>query len=378
MSKKILIVAGESSGDLYGARLVEAVKSRLPDTDFLGVGGSYMKAAGVRILFPIDELSIIGISEIFSKINVLKTAFSLLQKSADEEKIDLAVLVNYPGFNLKLSGILKKKGIPVIFYSSPQVWAWAGWRVGTIKKYVDKMIVFFKFEEEFYKERGVGVEFIGHPLVDTVKPKGENIGLEKNPSSKITSLVPGSRKSEIKNMFGAMLDAAGIIHQKDPSVRFIVTKHPDISPDLYLEFTQKRRLPVTIVDGKTHDCLALSDLAIVVSGSVTLEAALLGTPMIITNKLSLFNALIYLLLVRLENVGLVNIIAGKRVMPELLQYNATGKKIAKEAIDILTGDKRYEKMKEDLASVNKLVGAPGASGRGAEIICGFLNRNSQG
>ena len=372
MSKKILIIAGESSGDLYGAHLVCAVKKLLPDAEFLGIGGSRMKAAGVKILFPIDELSIIGVAEILSKIRVIRSAFSAIQKKIDEEKIDLAVLVNYPGFNLKLSGILKKKGIPVLFYSSPQVWAWGAWRVNIIKKFIDKMIVFFRFEEEFYKKRGVEAQFIGHPLVDIVRPKGEKIGIDRTPSSKIISIVPGSRKSEIKNMFDTMLKAAKIISQQDKDTRFIVTKHPEIPFDLYLRYMNKYRLPITLVDGKMHDCLAFSDLAIVVSGSITLEATILGIPMIITNKISFFNALLYLLLVRLENVGLVNIIAKRSVMPELLQYNATPEKIAKEAISILTDHEKYKKMKADLASVNKLLGAHGASDRAADIILGFF------
>ncbi|MEE8359867.1 MAG: lipid-A-disaccharide synthase [Candidatus Omnitrophota bacterium] len=372
MPKKILIIAGESSGDLYGAHLVYAVKRLLPDAEFLGIGGSHMKTAGVNILFPIDKLSIIGVAEILSKIRVIRSAFSSIQKKIDEEKIDLAILVNYPGFNLKLSGMLKKKKIPIVFYSSPQVWAWGAWRVNIIKKFIDKMIVFFKFEEEFYRERGVKAEFIGHPLVDIVKPKDEKSDINRTPSSKIVAIVPGSRRSEIKNMFDTMLKAAKIISRQDKDTRFIVTKHPELPFDLYLRYMDKYRLPITLVDGKMHDCLASSDLAIVVSGSITLEATILGTPMIITNKISFFNSFLYLLLVRLKNVGLVNIVAKRRVMPELLQYSATPKRIAREAISILTDHEKCKKMKVDLASVNKLLGTHGASGRAADIVCGLL------
>jgi lipid-A-disaccharide synthase len=372
VSKKILIIAGESSGDLYGAHLVRAIKKRYPGAEFSGIGGSYMKSAGVKVFYPIDELSIIGVGEIFTKIRIIHQAFSLLKKKVAEEKIDLAILVNYPGFNLRFSAVLKKNNIPVVFYSSPQVWAWGRWRINIIKRSVDKMIVFFKFEEEFYKKNGVEAEFVGHPLVDIVKAKGDDIGIRREGASKIISLVPGSRRSEVNNLLTTMLEAAKIIKTEDNDVRFIITKHPELPPELYLEKIQRYKLPLTLVDGKIHDCLASSDLAIVVSGSVTLEATILKTPMIITNKISALNGILYLLFVRLANIGLVNIIAGRRVMPELLQYNATPSNIAKEAIDILTDRQRYEKMKRELDSVYGLVGPAGASDRAAKIISDLI------
>lgn len=372
MSKRILIIAGESSGDLYGAHLINALKALHPGISFVGIGGPKMKDAGVEILFPIDELSIIGIPEIITKWNVLRNAFSVIKKKLDEETIDLAILINYPGFNLKISPSLKAKGIPVIFYSSPQVWAWAKWRINTIKRFVDKMIVFFKFEEDFYKKNGVDAEFVGHPLVDIVKAEGHDIGLKKDGAGKIVSLVPGSRKSEINNLFETMLGAAKIMHKKDAGLIFLITKHPQIPAEIYLKRMRKYNLPMTLIDGNTYDCLNASRLAVVVSGSVTLEATILKTPMIIVNRISAFNALIYILLVRLANVGLVNIVAGRRVMPELLQFNATPKKIAAEALDMLNNKERSVKMKEDLESVNKLVGAPGASNRAAKIISGYI------
>ncbi len=372
MSKKILIIAGEASGDLYGSCLVRAIKSRHPEAQFLGIGGPKMKESGVDILYPIDELSILGVAEIFAKLGVIREAFSILSNKIGQEKIDLAILVNYPGFNLKFSKVLKSKSIPVVFYSSPQVWAWGKSRIKIIKRFIDKMIVFFKFEEEFYRANGIQAEFVGHPLVDIVRPEEGDLGIKQDASSKIVSLSPGSRRSEIENLLSVMLGAADIIHSKDKDVRFIVTKHPQLPADIYLRKMQRYKLPITLVDDKIYDCFAASDLAIVVSGSVTLEATLLKTPMIIVNKTSLFNGLLYLLFVRLANIGLVNIIAGKRIMPELLQYNANPQRIAKEAMSILTDRERCAKMKEDLGSVNKLIGPPGASDRAAKIISQFI------
>jgi len=366
MTKKILIIAGEASGDLYGAHLVSALKKIRPETDFCGVGGARMKEAGVDIIYPIDELGIIGFFEIFSKIKIIKNLFSLLSKRIKKESFDLAILVNYPGFNLAFAKVLKKRRVPVVFYSSPQVWAWGRWRLRKIKKFVDKMIVLLKFEEDFYKRYGMDAEFVGHPLVDIVKPGGPVVAKDDN--AKIISLVPGSRKSEVRNLFSTMLNAAEIICAKRGDIRFLITKHPQLPLEIYKNTLKRYNLPVKIVDGKIYDCLSSSDLAVAVSGSVTLEAAILGTPMIIINRLSFLTGILYLIFVRLANVGLVNIIAGRRIMPELLQYDATARNIADEALSILSDDKRYKKMKEDLEEVNRLVGSPGASDRAAAII----------
>ena len=367
-----MIVAGEASGDVYGAHLVSAFKKRYPEVRFSGVGGARMEAAGVEILFGIDDLAIIGFFEIFSKLNVIKDLFGTLTRKIDEEKFDLAILVNYPGFNLRFAGQLKKRGIPVVFYSSPQVWAWGKWRLRAIRKLVDKMVVFFKFERDFYKAHGVEAEFVGHPLVDIVKPCGGDLGIEKDAGRKIISLVPGSRKSEVSGLFGTMLDAAKIIYSRMNNVLFLVTKHPDLPPKLYQRVLDDRSLPLKLIDGKTYDCLARSDLAITVSGSVTLEAAILKTPMIIINRLSLLTGLLYLAFVRLENVGLVNIVMGRRIMPELLQYSANARNIAREVLKITSDDKTYKRMKEDLEEAGVLVGPPGASDRAVSVMSGFL------
>lgn len=371
MPKKILIIAGEASGDLYGAHLVRALKGLLPDAVFTGVGGSKMREAGVEILHSIDDLAIIGVFEVLPRINVIKNLFSLLKRKIEADKFDAAILVNYPGFNLRFAKVLKSRRIPVIFYSSPQVWAWAGWRLRAIRKYIDKMMVFFKFEEEFYKKNRIEAEFVGHPLVDIVKPVKDG-EIKRNSLLKTVSLVPGSRRSEIESLFLTMLEAARLMWHEDKNIRFLVTKHPEISPEIYLKKMERYNLPLELVDGRIHDCLKASDLAIVVSGSVTLEAGILRVPMIITNRLSFLNAIIYLLLVRLDNIGLVNIIAGKRIVPELVQYDATPRKLAREALLILKNEQRYKRIKEDLSTVNKLLGPPGASDRAALSIAKLL------
>ncbi len=372
MPKKILIIAGEASGDLYGAHLVGALRKICPETKFIGVGGPKMKAAGVEIIHSIEGLSIIGFSEVLSKLGKIRGLYSTLKKRLAQENFDLAILVNYPGFNLRFARVLKRNGVPVVFYSSPQVWAWGAGRVKGIKKFVDKMIVFFKFEEEFYRMRGVRAEFVGHPLVDIVRPKGEVLGIEKDSSLKTISLMPGSRKSEVRNLFSIMLGAADIIYSKRKDVSFLITKHPDLPIELYEKKLKEHHLPIKLIDGKIYDCLKISDLAISVSGSVTLEAAILRVPTIIINRLSFLTALLCLIFLRLKHVGLINIIAKKRIMPELMQYQATPRNIAKEALTILSDAKRCRMIKEELESANVLVGPPGASERAAQVISRLL------
>ena len=372
MARKILIIAGEASGDLYGAHLVLRLKKKWPDAKFSGVGGAKMKEAGVNIIRALDEISIIGVSEIFLKLKVIKNLFSLLRAKIDEERFDLGILVNYPGFNLRLAKILKEKKIPVVFYSSPQVWAWGKWRLEAIKRYVDKMIVFFKFEEAFYKRNGIGAELVGHPLVDIVKAEGYDLGIKKGGRAKTISLVPGSRESEVKNLFPIMLEAAKEIYSKNKDLRFLVTKHPQLPPQMYLRAMEGYKLPLSLIDGKIYDCLKESDLAIAASGSVTLEAAILKTPMVIIYRLSFLTGILFLIFARLANIGLVNIVAGKRIMPELVQYHCTPEKIAKEVIDILSDARRYKKMKEDLELIDTLIGPSGASDRAAASIAKLL------
>ncbi len=371
MSKKILIIAGEASGDLYGAHLVSALKERCPEAEFFGVGGGRMKSAGVKIMHSINELAIMGVSEIIPKLMFIKKLYWLLCAKVNEERIDLAILVNYPGFNLRFARVLKKKDIPIVFYSSPQVWAWGSWRINSIKKFVDKMVVFLKFEEEFYKRRGVGAEFVGHPLVDIVRPKGEDLGIKKG--VKVISLVPGSRENEVRSLFPIILKAAEKIYSKNKDVQFLITKHPELPSEIYLKSMEGYKLPLMLIDGKTYDCLKESFLAIAASGSVTLEATILKVPMIILYRVSFLTGILFLIFARIPHLGLVNLIAGKRIMPEFLQYHCTPKNIANEVAQILSNNERFNKMRGELQIVNDLIGPPGASSRAATSIAKLLD-----
>jgi len=376
MSKKILIITGEASGDLHGANLVKSLKEKLPDAQFFGVGGAKMLEAGVEIVYAIGELSIIGVSGVLTQLAKIKDLFSLLATKLDELNPDLVILIDYPGFNLRFVKTVKAKNIPIVYYISPQVWAWGKSRIAKIKKYVKKMLVLFKFEEELYKKYGVDAEFVGHPLVDSVKPSAscENLKDEFGiKGRKIIALLPGSRVSEIQNLLPVMLNSFKGIQAKIKNALFLIAKHNELPQHLFEDILKKHAIPYKLVNGRTYDCIEASDLVIVASGSATLETAILGKPMIITYKVSPLTSIFFLLFVRITNIGLVNIVAGKRIVPELLQYAATPSRISREAIDILSNSTRYNQITQDLDNVRQTLGPPGASSLAASAITQLLN-----
>ncbi len=371
MAKSILIVAGEPSGDLHAANLVNNLKQLDPDLRFFGMGGSLLKRAGADISFDISKLALVGLVEVWKNIFTVGKVYKGLLKRIDSEKPDIAILVDYPGFNLRLAKELKKRSIPVIYYISPQVWAWGRDRVNIIKSCVKKMLVFFKFEEELYKACGIDAEFVGHPSVDTVKaglPKDETFkvyGLSKG--KRTIALLPGSRAIEVKRLLPTMAGAAGIINEKLGDTQFIIAKYPDLPMSLYKNALKDYVLDVRIGSGDTYNILAASDFAIVASGTAALETAIIGTPLIIMYKANLLTYIVYKFVATIKFLGIVNIIAGREIAPEFLQYEATPEKIAGKAISILSDGKIMEKMREDLKGVKKSLGEPGASLRAAKI-----------
>lgn len=375
MSKKILIITGEASGDLHGANLVKALKEKMPDAQFFGVGGSKMLEAGVEILYPIGELAIIGVSGIVLQLGKIKRLFDLLKQKLNEIKPDLVIPIDYPGFNLRFAEIAKAAGIPVIYYISPQVWAWGKSRIAGIKKNVNKIVVFFKFEETLYRRHGVNAEFVGHPLVDAVAPTNRSEKLKNEfgiSGGKVLTLLPGSRASEVKALLPAMLGAFKKIRAKISGVNLVIAKYKELPQRLYERFLKTTDFPYKLIDDRTYDCIEVADLVIAASGSATLETAILEKPMIITYKVSPLTGIFFLLFVHIPNIGLVNIVAGKKIMPELLQYSATAGNISREAVDILTNQPRLNQMKAELRKVKEILGPPGASQRAAFSISQFL------
>ena len=375
-SKKILIVSGEPSGDLHASNLVKDLKILKPDIEFFGLGGNLCKEAGVDIDFDISKLAVVALVDVLKNIVAIGRVFKDLLKKVDSKKPDLAILVDYPGFNLRIAKELKKRGIPVLYYISPQVWAWGEDRINIIKKCVAKIIVFFKFEEDLYKKRGVTAEFIGHPLLETVKPT-----LQKNEILKkyglaedkpIIALLPGSRMTEVNTLLKIMVEAVKIIDKKINGIQVIIAKYRDLPIELYEKAVKDSGINIKIADGDAYNMLSAASFAIVASGTATLETAIIGTPFIITYKTGLINYIAYKIVAKIRILGLVNVIAGRVIVPELLQYNATPERIAKASLEIISDTSKRYSMIADLKKVKDSLGSPGARLRAARACLPYL------
>ncbi|MBP7055721.1 MAG: lipid-A-disaccharide synthase [Candidatus Omnitrophica bacterium] len=370
--KKILIVAGEPSGDLHASNLAKNLLSIDPDLVFYGLGGERSKKAGVEVIFDISGLALVGVIEVVKNIFTVGKAFRAVLSRIDLERPDLAVLVDYPGFNLRLAKALKKRSIPVVYYISPQVWVWGADRIGIIKDCVKKILVFFKFEEDLYKKHGVNAEFIGHPLVESV-----HMGLSRNEAARkfglsagkrTIALLPGSRRMEVENLLPIMAKACRKMSEDGLDAQYLVAKHPELDIELYQRALAKTSIDARIVDGDTYNIIGVSDFAIVASGTATLETAIIGTPLVVIYKTNPLTAMIARLVANVKILGLVNILAGREIAPEFLQENATPEKIAAGVKELLSDDIKLARMREELARVKDSLGGPGASARGASAV----------
>lgn len=378
MAKKILIVAGEASGDLHAAHLVAQLKRASPDLSFYGLGGDNMKAAGVDVGFDLTKLAVVGFFEILKNYSRFKKIFDDLLLKTKEIKPDVAILVDYPGFNLRLAKELKAIGIRVIYYISPQVWAWGAKRIRFIKKHIDLMLVLFKFEEILYRDGKFNVKFVGHPLLDIVKSSAnreqflENLSLKTD--STTIALLPGSREREVLNHLPVMLGAAQKIHAKHKEAQFLICRSHALPRELFKKIidTSKIEFPYKILDDQTYDGIAASHLVIVASGTATLETAILNKPMVIVYKVSFLTWLLAKLFIKIPYIGLVNVVAGERIVPELIQFEATPQNIAQKALELLDDKKALEKIHAELYALKNTLGIPGASQRAAEEIVKFL------
>ncbi|MDI6605897.1 MAG: lipid-A-disaccharide synthase [Candidatus Omnitrophota bacterium] len=375
--KNILIVCGEPSGDLNAADLVKGIKQIYPDIKISGVGGELLRKAGANIYCDIKDLAVLGLFDALKKLSFFFALKNFLMRKIKAEKPDAVILVDFSGFNLRLAKEINNS-VPVIYYISPQVWASRVGRINSIKKYVSKMIVLFKFEEKFYKKHGIVADFVGHPLLDIVKPsmgKKELLDSLKFKDSRPTiALLPGSRRAEIKKILPVMLESAKVMRRKLlGGVQFLIAKAPQVEWDIYNRIVAKTtRLDLKIVEGKTYDCLNAADFALVASGTATLETLIMQKPFVIIYKLGLLNYLLYLPQVRIPHIGMVNILSGKKIIPEFIQYAARPRKIAREVVAILKNPSRLEEMKKELARAKPLLGEPGASLRAAHSIVSFL------
>jgi lipid-A-disaccharide synthase len=377
-SKYILIVAGEASGDLHGANLVRAMKDIDRDIMFRGIGGDKMVIAGVDIVTHASQMAAVGFTEVFSRTGTIISAYFRLRAILKKEKPDLLILIDYPGFNIHLAGAARKFGVPVLYYISPQLWAWKSGRVHKLEKRVDRMAVILPFEKDYYLKTGTDlpVEYVGHPLMDQVPADLNREVIEKEFGIKagenVIALMPGSRDEEVSKLLPDMLEAARIISSNVPNLKCIIPVAPTISQDHIKNVIQGSRLNIITTSKGVYRALKVSDLAIVASGTATLETAIMGVPMIITYRISPLSFSIAKRVVNVPYVGLVNLVAGEEVATELLQENVRPDIIAERALAILCDDVKKKEIKDKLARVTDSLGGPGASKRTAQLAFGLM------
>jgi len=372
MDKSIFIISGEESGDKHGAALLAALKRRLPSLKVRGMGGAAMRAEGLQGLDS-REISVVGLTEVFEKSPKIIKAFRGLKASLSKDKPDALILIDYPDFNLRFAREAKKRKVPIVYYISPQVWAWRKGRVKTIASLVDKMLVIFPFEEAIYREAGVDVEYVGHPLVDMVRcalTKAEALRLfGAEPGVTVVSILPGSRDSEVCRLLPQMLKAASLMKKElKGAVKFLLPAADSLKDSLFDGFLKASPVRAEVVRGKLYEALRASDAAVVTSGTVTLETALIGTPMVIAYKVSPLTYTIAKLMVSAEYIGLPNIIAGRTVVDELIQDKASPENISKSALDILRDPKRRNDIIKGYEEVRTRLGAGGAAEKAADAV----------
>jgi lipid-A-disaccharide synthase len=380
-----MIVAGEPSGDAHAAALVSALREAEPATsfEFFGATGPLMRATGVDSIVRSDDLAIMGLLEVGRIISKFWHAYKLLKQAARDQKPDAVILVDWPEFNLRLARALHRHGLKVIYYISPQLWAWRSYRTRNIRRDVDLLLSILPFEQEWYAEQGINhVEFVGHPLVGEVKASYGRAEFcrQTRLDSKlpIISLLPGSRRKEVERILPPMLEAAALISARRPDVQFVVVVAPSRTSDeirriVRVQRTTPEPLPslLHILSGQSREALAASDAAAIASGTATLEAALLGTPMVIVYKESMINWHTLGRLINVDHFGLVNLVAGERVVTELMQSDLNGEKLASELLSLLDS-KRNQVVRNRLHEVARQLGDGGASERAAEHVLAAL------
>ncbi|HUL23776.1 MAG TPA: lipid-A-disaccharide synthase [Thermodesulfobacteriota bacterium] len=375
-SKKILLVAGEASGDLHGSHLVEAIHRIHPEIKFLGVGGDGLKRVGMKLLYHSQSLSVVGITEVFAKLGSILKALRALKGALKREKPDLVIFIDFPEFNLRLARTVHRKGIPILYYISPQIWAWRPNRIKLIARLVKKMVVLFPFEVPLYEAAGVDVEWVGHPLLDIVKPAlpkektFHQFGLD--PNRRTVGLLPGSRIHEIERLLPPLLASAHLLQEEIPDLQFVIPLAPGLPGTVLSSQIKKVSVPVKVAEGFTYDVMSLCDLLITASGTATLEGAILGKPMIVIYKVSLPSYWVGRALIRVDHIGLVNLVAEKEIAPELIQSDVNPRRIADEAFRILKDPLLSRKMSESMGEVREKLGEPGAAERAARIVSSLL------
>ena len=372
-----MVVVGEASGDAHAARVVTALQQRAPDIKVSGIGGEKLRAAGMEINIDFSELAVMGLVEVLKRYRHLKNVFNQMVERLKTHRPDLLVLVDYPGFNLKMAKEAKKLGIPVAYYISPKIWAWRKGRVKTIQRVVDKMLVLFPFEVPIYEQAGVAVNCVGHPLVDAVKrtlttiQAKEKLGLEK--AHKVIGLFPGSRRSEVEMLLPLMIQAAERIKQQQLDIQVVVPLAPGLNKEALAPILAASRLPIQVVDSEFYDLTSACDAIVAASGTVTLEIALLGVPHFICYRVSPVTYKILRRLVRIPYVGLCNIVTNKALITEILQDDVTVQRLEEELRDRLSRTDQQAVAEDIRQQVLAALGPSGGADNAAEQLLMMLS-----
>ncbi|MGQ0695210.1 MAG: lipid-A-disaccharide synthase [Nitrospiraceae bacterium] len=368
---RILIITGEASGDLHGANLANALKARDPQVSLTGIGGAAMEAAGVQLVREIGRFDVIGVVGPLAIAAVIRR-FLAMRRLFRSVPWDAVVFVDNPGLNLRYAYFAKRAGLRVFYYIAPQIWAWRPGRIHWIKQRVDHVLVVLPFEKPIYDKAGILCTFVGHPLLDAVAsqydPKSLRTKFNLASEGRVIALLPGSRTREVQYLLPILLDAAEKLACREPKTQFILAQASTIHDNLLQSHLRRSPVPVTVVKGQASEVMTVSDLALVASGTATLQAAVVGTPMILIYRTTPLTFWLARFLIRVRWIGLVNLVAGRSVVPELIQSDATGQRLYEEALQILEDRSVYAEMKRSLAKVRADLGEPGASTRAAEVV----------
>ncbi len=371
MNKKMMIIAGEASGDLHGSGLVRELKFRDPDLDIFGIGGDRMKKEGMQLLRHINEMSVLGFLDVIKQFRFFRTVYHELVKKMEQENPAVLVLIDYPGMNLKLAKAAHKRNIKVLYYIAPQVWAWGAGRIKKMDKYVNRMAVIIPFEERMFRDAGIDATFVGHPLLEVIRPRlGRKEFFDQfnlNQNSKTIGLLPGSRSHEVNRLLPEMIKAVKRLKKEHRDIQVVIGKSTSVSQDIYQQIVGNDN-DIQIIETFTYDIMKHCDLLIVASGTATLESALFETPLIIVYKVDSFSYFIGRMLVKIEHIGLVNVIAEQKIVPEFIQGNFEAKKLLPEMKALLYNEKERQSVKQNLIQIKERLGEKGASAKTADMI----------
>ena len=380
MTARLLLSCGEASGDLYAGALVRELRALDPQIAVSGMGGPAFAAAGGTLLADYRGLAVTGLTEAIAKVPRSLATIRRLAAAARDERPDALVVIDFPDFNFPLARRIKRLGVPIIYYISPQIWAWRPGRLKTIRRLADLVLVIFPFEESIYREAGVPVQFVGHPLIDLATPSAPRAeflprhGLSADAPT--VAILPGSRPNEVSHTLPDLVAAADRIRSRVPRAQFVIARAPNLDDRLFDVVRERWLEPAVIVEGDTDAVLAAADVTLTASGTATVQTALHDSPMVIVYRLSPATYRLGRRFVKLDTFGMVNLIAGRKIVPELIQDDFTPEAVAEEAVSMLTDPARAASIREDLARVRAKLGGPGASRRAAEAVLAVVRKHS--